>query len=339
MPNRHSAVVAGLLAAGASLHGKTVTDELAYSLHGDNMHYGMPRNAAAPDRIAGGSSSGSASAVAARLVDFALGTDTGGSTRVPASYCGVWGLRTTHALVSKEGLVPLQPSFDTATWFAHAPHTFEQVGKLLLPASDFVPQRVLWLQDACAQADTDVQPALEQVFRWLQTQFRVHARIEIAAPGTLEHWRQTYLVASAYEAWQTHGQWILRTTPVFAPPIAARWQFAASVTPAQALAAGQQRSAIANHVHSLLGNDAIAILPSAVSVAPLRQTGSLEIDDMRARLLRTSCIASLAGLPQVSIPLRSYSGFPVGVSLLGPAGSDLVLIAVASKIEHRLLQN
>src|SRR6201997_2268337 len=115
---RSAPVVEKLLAAGAALRGKTITDELAFSLEGGNAHYGTPLNPACPDRIPGGSSSGSASAVAARLVDFALGTDTGGSVRVPASFCGLFGFRPTHNAIPLTGVVPFAPSYDTIGWFA-----------------------------------------------------------------------------------------------------------------------------------------------------------------------------------------------------------------------------
>ena len=147
-------LITTLLAAGATLVGKTVTDELAYSIHGDNIHYGTPLNTRAPDRVPGGSSSGSVAAVAAGLCDFALGTDTGGSTRVPASYCGVWGLRTTHGLLSHEAMVPLQPAFDTATWFAQDADVFERVGHVLLqqpqPKTKQDFKRALLLTDVLA---------------------------------------------------------------------------------------------------------------------------------------------------------------------------------------------
>jgi amidase len=338
VPKRHSAVVEQLLAAGASLQGKTLTDELAYSLHGDNMHYGMPLNPSAPERIPGGSSSGSVSAVAARLVDFALATDTGGSTRVPASYCGVWGLRTSHGLLSTQGLVPLQPSFDTVTWLAHSPHTFARVGKLLLPASDFVPSRVLWLSDACAMAEPAFQTALQYVFDVLKDQLGVHAVVDTAAPDTLENWHQTYVTASAFEGWQTHGAWISQNSPVFAPSIAARWQYAAVATQAQASAAQLHRLAIAERLRTLLGDDTVVVLPSAASVAPLRTATGSAIDDVRTRTMRICCIAGLAGLPQVSIPMRSPNGLPVGVSLLGPVGSDHALITLINGINRLVAQ-
>ncbi|NSL53913.1 amidase [Uliginosibacterium aquaticum] len=336
IPERHSPVVAQLLAAGATLHGKTLTDELAYSIHGDNLHYGMPLNSAAPERIPGGSSSGSVAAVAAHLVDFALGTDTGGSTRVPASYCGVWGLRTTHGLLSRDGLVPLHPGFDTATWFAHDAGTFERVGQVLLPPSTFSAARLLVLRDACGLAEETFQPALQAVRSALADLCPHTEELDLAAPQSLEHWRQTYVTAGAFEGWLTHGDWISQHVPGFAPAIAARWQQAASVSQDQAEEAFAQRAAIRARVRASLGTDGIALLPSAASVAPLRTAGGAEIDEIRLRTLRIGCIAGLAGLPQVSIPLRSAAGLPIGISLLGPAGSDLALIRLARQIHQQL---
>lgn len=336
IPTRHSPLVAQLLAAGATLHGKTLTDELAYSIHGDNLHYGMPLNSAAPERIPGGSSSGSVAAVAARLVDFALGTDTGGSTRVPASYCGVWGLRSTHGLLSRDGLVPLHPGFDTATWFAHDADSFERVGRVLLPDTPFAPRRVLLPHDAWALAEVAFQPLLAAVSAAAATHIGNASELDIAAPSLLEDWCQTYVTVGAFEGWQAHGDWIQREAPLFAPAIAARWQHAARVGHAEADAALARKAAIREHVRGLLGDDAIAILPSAASVAPLRTAGGTEIDDIRMRTLRICCIAGLAGLPQVSLPLRTSEGLPAGISLLGPVGSDLALIRLARSLHAAL---
>src|SRR6218665_673770 len=121
-----------LLDAGARFVGKTHTDELAWSMYGMNAHFGTPVNVAAPDRIPGGSSSGSAAAVAAGLADIALGTDTGGSVRAPASFCGLWGLRPTHGRISLEGCMELCASFDTAGFFARDAGTLALTGAVLL---------------------------------------------------------------------------------------------------------------------------------------------------------------------------------------------------------------
>nr|WP_314624213.1 amidase [uncultured Noviherbaspirillum sp.] len=328
IPARSSPLVDALLAAGATLVGKTLTDELAYSINGDNVHYGTPKNVRAPGRVPGGSSSGSAAAVAAGLCDFALGTDTGGSTRVPASYCGIWGLRTTHGLISREGLVPLNPGFDTPTWLAHDAATFLAVGRVLLPAKSFRFTRALLLQDALAQADEAFRPAAERVFEAL-SQGRDALRTNVADDGALELWRQTYITASAREAWQVHGDWIVASTPAFAAAVAARFDTARGISADAADAAVARQADIRASVHALLGEDGVAVLPSAASVAPLLDASGAEVDAVRGRTFRITCVAGLAGLPQVSLPFVAASGLPVGISLLGPAGSDLALIELA----------
>ena len=137
----HAVCVEQLLAAGAHAVGKTVTDELAFSLIGENHFYGTPLNAAAPNRVPGGSSSGSASAVACGLADFALGTDTGGSVRVPASNCGIWGLRTSHGFVSVAGVMPFAPTFDTVGILARSAEVLRRAAEVLL-ADKATEQRV-----------------------------------------------------------------------------------------------------------------------------------------------------------------------------------------------------
>lgn len=338
VPTHSSPLVDQLLSAGATLMGKVLTDELAYSIQGDNIHYGTPLNAAAPGRVTGGSSSGSAAAVAARLVDFALGTDTGGSTRVPASYCGLWGLRTTHGLLSREHMVALHPLFDTCTWLAHDAATFEAVGATLLPAHGGDFRRVFVLEDACAEADAAFAPLVEQVAQALARELGC-APVSCQAggePGALEDWRQTYVTASAFDGWATHGAWIASHDPQFAPAIAARWRHASTIAPEAARAARAAAALIASQVRRRLGTDGLAVLPSAASAAPRRDAPPDAVDAVRVRTLRMTCIAGLAGLPQVSIPLRGADGLPLGVSLLGPAGSDLALIQLATQVARQL---
>ena len=326
----HNPLVATLLQAGATLVGKTLTDELAYSIHGDNVHYGTPLNSAAPGRVPGGSSSGSVAAVAARLCDFALGTDTGGSTRVPASYCGVWGLRTTHGLLPRSGMVPLNPGFDTPTWFAHDAQTFLRVARCLLP--DGGPDAftgALMLEDALAEADERFHAPAASVFAQLSARFH-SAPVRVCGEGdSLEAWRRTYVTLSGYEAWQAHGEWIDQYKPVFGPAIAGRWDMARAVGATAAGAAYEDRQRIREHVRGLLGESGVAVLPSAASAAPSLTASAEEIDAIRARCFRITCIAGLAGLPQVSIPFTGADGLPGGISLLGPAGSDLALVELA----------
>ena len=337
VPTEHSPVVAQLLQAGATLMGKVITDELAYSLHGDNAHYGTPLNTRYPDRVTGGSSSGSAAAVAAGLVDFALGTDTGGSTRVPASYCGLWGLRTTHGLVSSAGLVPLHPRFDTATWLASDGAVFERVGQVLLPDSALRPGRLLLPLDAWALADDLFAEPLARARDALAALLGATARdLNIAGDEGLGAWRQTYATAGAHEGWQVHGDWITQAQPIFAPAIAARWQAASQVKAEAATAARREQARIRAHVRELLGDDGILLLPSAASLAPRRDADPASVDAIRLRTMAITCIAGLAGLPQVSLPVRTQGGDTLGLSLLGPAGSDLALIRLARSLHAQI---
>ena len=334
---RHSAVVAQLLDAGATLMGKVLTDELAYSLHGDNKHYGAPINSRAPQRVTGGSSSGSAAAVGAGLVDFALGTDTGGSTRVPASYCGLWGLRGTHGLVSTNGLVPLHPNFDTSTWLAQHATTFERVAQVLLPTTGFTARRVLRLEDACALADAEFAAPLQRVLGTLAALIGVRpVAVRAAGDESLETWRQTYATAGAYEGWRVHGAWIEACQPAFGAAIAARWRAASQVSDAAATAADAAMQRIRNRMRTLLGDDGVAVLPSAASLAPRRDDDPATVDAVRLRTMAITCVAGLAGLPQVSLPMATPEGVPLGVSLLGPAGSDLALIRLAARLRAEL---
>ena len=326
-----------LLGAGATLMGKVLTDELAYSLHGDNAHYGTPINSAAPDCVTGGSSSGSCAAVAAHLVDFALGTDTGGSTRVPASYAGLWGLRTTHGLVSAQGLVPLHPAFDTVTWLAFDAATFERVAAVLLPPSDFAARRVLVPQDAWALADPVFAEPLQRARDALATLLNAEPQsLRVAGDTPLTNWRQSYATVGAHEGWATHGAWITEHQPVFGAAIGARWKAASAVTDEAAVAARAQAATVRGQVRALLGTDGVAVLPSAASLAPRRDADPAVVDAVRLRTMAITCIAGLAGLPQVSLPLTLQDGTVLGVSLLGPAGSDRALIGLAVQLQGML---
>jgi amidase len=333
-----SPLVEQLLAAGATMTGKVITDELAYSLNGDNLHYGTPVNVNAPGRVPGGSSSGSVAAVAAKLCDFALGSDTGGSTRVPASYCGVWGLRTTHDLLSRAHVVPLHTSFDTLTWFAHDADTFERVGQVLLPATSFVPKRLLKPQALWHLASEDFSEPLHKVLDTAQSLLGLSAPTMSFTRDseTLEQWRQAYVAMGAAEAWALHGAWIREHQPTFSAPIRARWAQAQAVTAEQAQAAQQKVTEIRAHIRGILGDDAIAIVPSAAGLAPLLDESGEAIDLLRMRTMHLTCIAGISGVCQVSIPFKNNEGVPVGVSLIGPAGSDLALIRLATALSKIL---
>jgi amidase len=331
IPAQHAPIVQTLLDAGATLIGKTITDELAYSINGDNIHYGTPENVNAPGRVPGGSSSGSAAAVAAGLCDFAMGTDTGGSVRIPASFCGVWGIRPTHGALPAKGIVPLMPSFDTFGWLAQNASILARVGDVLLPPNPVTFKRLLILEDALAESEPAAANVLAGIVDALRHQFAMVEQISLS-DTSLEDWRKTYVDASAPEGWQVHGEWIETTRPTFGPAIAQRFAYAKSVTPDVARAAQRERERIAQYVRHMLGPDTVAILPTAAGPAPRLDASAAEVDGFRTRTMRLTCIAGLAGLPQVNIPRRLESGLPLGMSLLGPAGSDRALMTLAAAV-------
>src|SRR5262252_4073731 len=163
VPTRHAWAVARLLEAGATLIGKTITDEVSLGIVGENAFYGTPVNPRAPGRVPGGSSSGSAAAVAGGRCDTALGTDTGGSVRVPASFCGLYGIRPTHGRLPLDGMMPQAPSSDTTGWFARDTGTFARVSQVML-GEDLpreLPPRLIIAIDAFGFADADVLAALK----------------------------------------------------------------------------------------------------------------------------------------------------------------------------------
>jgi amidase len=332
--DRTAPTVQKLLAAGARFAGKTITDELAFSMNGQNAHFGSPVNGAAPDRITGGSSSGSAAAVSNRLCDFALGTDTGGSVRAPASHCGLVGLRPTHGRVSLQDCLDLSPSFDTCGWFARDVATFARVADVLLDADVCtLPRklRVLAPTDLWALALPAAVDALQPV------RHRTEDILGRATPVTLSpegvdtpYWHYRYL--QGYEAWQTDGGFIRRFAVPLGPGVAQRFAWCAEVTDAQATQARAFRQDFRARLTDLLGDDGVLLLPTMPDIAPLASEPEAGLEDYRQRAIRLLCNAGLTGLPQLSLPLAQRAGAPLGISLIGPAGSDRSLVGAAERI-------
>jgi amidase len=331
----HAAAVTRLVEAGASVVGKSHTDELAFSLSGTNVHYGTPANVNAPGRIPGGSSSGSAAAVAAGLADLGLGTDTGGSIRVPASYCGVLGWRPTHGRVPVDGLVPLSPWFDTVGLFARDGGLFEAGGLALLNSSPGEPaRRFVLAADLADEADAAVATAVAEAARGLAGRLGGELGTTRLAGGQLGEWLAAFRGRQLVEAWQTHGVWVGAHPGALGPGIAARFAAAAATPAAAAPAAEPVRRAVRAALDAALGGDATLVLPSAATVAPTVDLHGDAKDDLRLRTLRLTCVAGLAGAPAVSLPLADVDGVPVGVCLVGRPGDDERLLATARALDQ-----
>lgn len=330
---RTAPTVQRLLDAGARLVGKTITDELAFSMSGKNAHFGTPVNGGAPDRIPGGSSSGSAAAVSNGLCDFALGTDTGGSVRAPANHCGLFGIRPTHGRVSLELCHDLAPSYDTCGYFTRDGATFEQVGAVLLGEDDTpLPQkpRVLLARDAFGLLHREVREALAPALRRAEAVLGGAQEVDVAMEGfTALYWAMRYI--QSREAWTVDGPMIERYHPPLGPGVADRFEFSKAVTDSQVTEAQVIRAAFRKRFSALL-DGAVLILPTMPDIAPLLTESDESLNDYRNNALNLLCLSVLSSLPQVSIPLASRSGAPLGLSLMGPAGSDLSLVRLARQI-------
>ena len=319
-----------VLDAGATVVGKTVCDEFMYSITGANAHYGTPLNPRAPDRLPGGSSSGSASAVAGGACDLALGTDTGGSIRVPAALCGLYGLRTTHGRVDMAGIQAMAPSFDSAGWLAAGPGVLRAAGAVLLNG-ERVPgtiERVLLARDVFELADGPCGQAVSDLLGRAGDVLPKAATVTLAPEGLAE-WSECFRVVQAFETWQTFGAWIRANRPRMGPGIDERMAYASSVEQETADSARRRGAEIRTQLRELLPSGTVVVLPTTPSPAPLLEASAEAVQEFRARTLLLTCAAGLGGLPQLSVPAGRVDSAPVGLSLLGWAGGDEALLDVA----------
>lgn len=332
VPDETASSVLKLLNAGAELVGKTLTDELAYSLNGINYHFGTPCNYAAEGRIPGGSSSGSAVAVSMGLADIGLGTDTGGSIRVPASYNGLFGLRPTHGVIEMDNMVPLAPQFDTIGWMTRDLETLSKVADVMLPPQTvhlpkqlvvfhpIIQGRHLWTDDAT---------------NWLADRaavFETVSHIELDE-SLLSFASETYRTLQGYQAWQVHSEWITNEKPVLGSDIAARFDWCRTITEAQYEQAERDRASIRRQIDDYLpSDDTVVMMPTTPGAAPLLDETPEELADYRNELMGLTALAGLTRRPQLHLPVLKEQGAPWGVSLFGAMHQDKALIALAERL-------
>ncbi|MCI5076107.1 amidase [Oricola sp.] len=309
---------------GAAIVGKTHMDELAYSLMGQNARFGTPENPAAPDRMPGGSSSGSATAVASGAADIGLGTDTGGSVRIPASFCGLFGWRPTHGLLCADGLVPLSQSYDVPGFMTRDGETMQLLADLLAPEAELRDPELLRPVKLWELADPDTVEALSG--------FPGREIGPLCSPEMYDSLLPTFRVCQGSEVAHNFADWISKTNPAFGPGIRERFAGAVALTAGEIADARKQRTRIAEYLVSVVTPRRLLVLPTAPAPAPLRTSTGDEMETYRNKALTLLCLAGHAGLPQVTIPTRDASGLPVGFSLIGPKRSDRALIRLACDI-------
>uniref|UniRef100_A0A2N9HTQ1 Amidase domain-containing protein n=1 Tax=Fagus sylvatica TaxID=28930 RepID=A0A2N9HTQ1_FAGSY len=285
--------VLALLRGGATCIGKTVMDEMAYCMYGENKHYGTPRNPCVPDRVLGGSSSGSAVAVGAKLVDFALGTDTRASVRVPASYCGILGFQPSHDVISTAGVIPMSQSFDT-------------VGDLVKHAilGDYVKEKVPSLKQFMTKENADQEynipslAALSSAMRLLQR----------------------------YEFKNNHGEWVSTVKPDLGPGISERIWEALRTTDENVDVCHSAKTELHAALNALLGDFGVLAIPTVLGPPPKLQSDPTALEALLVKTFSLLSIAGVSGFCQVSIPLGLYDNLPVSISLLAKHGSDGFLL-------------
>jgi amidase len=343
----HGVCVEQLLAAGAHCVGKTVTDEMAFSLIGENHFYGTPLNPAAPGRVPGGSSSGSASAVACGLADFALGTDTGGSVRVPASNCGIWGLRPSHGFVSVAGVMPFAPTFDTVGILARTADVLQRAAAVLLAGSITSGSEratIHLLEDAFALAEPEVRQVLEPPIERLRALFDQRVQTvsleEICGDrlgSQWETWRDTYCVLQWSEVGSSLGAWIAAECPQFGPATAGSFKLVHDLDRRRVGEAIERREACYRDLRRALGPRDLLCIPTVPSPAPAKASNAQDrTSGYYRKALSLTSLAGIGRLPQVTLPLARTAASPVGLSLIGAQGEDLFLIEVAAEIGREL---
>ena len=343
----HAVCAEQLFIAGARCIGKTISDELAFSLLGENHFYGTPLNAQAPDRVPGGSSSGSASAVACGLVDFALGTDTGGSIRVPASNCGIWGFRPSHGFISVAGVNPLAPSFDTVGILAQNADVLAKVAVFLLaaaPVSPSKPTTIHLIREAFDLTDADVQQSLSEPLQRLREIFggavRESSLQELVARDaghSFAAWVDSFCVIQWAEIESCLGAWIANAKPEFGPEIAASFQLMKQLDRRRIAEAVQRREQYCRSLHEFLGPNDLLCIPTTPALAPLKRHPPRRSSSGTGYYPRTLSLTSVAGmgrLPQVSLPIADVAGVPVGLSLLARHGQDSFLLQVTKRVDR-----
>jgi amidase len=332
-----------LLAEGATCLGKTVTDELAFDLIGENHFYGTPLNARTPDRVPGGSSSGSAAAIAGGFVDFALGTDTGGSIRVPASNCGLFGYRPSHAMISIAGVAMLAPSFDTVGVLAATAETLTKVASVLLccavPSASYV-RRFIMLKEAFELVGDEMNAALAEPLQKIQTSLGLTAETLSArridrkpTEGGLDDWLATFRTVRDAETWSVLGSWIEAHKPSFGPRVATNFEYARNIDRKEVAAAMKFRETLFRRCDELLQEGDILCIPTVGGPAPLK--GSIGADryknDYLINTLSLTSISGICRLPEVTLPVAEIGGLPLGISLLSKHRQDLILLGAAAQ--------
>ena len=314
-----------ILNKGATLKGITICDEFFYSLIGENGHYGTPANLNAPGCVPGGSSSGSAAALTTDLYDFSIGSDTGGSVRVPASFCGLLGIRPTHNRINTKGVYPMAPTFDTIGWFAKDVNTFKKVGFSILNQDDKTKtsfKDFVIAEDILELADLDI---INLFNNYINNSFPEIKKIRLSKHNK-DVIADNFRILQGGEIVENVIPWILKNKPKISPEINNRIEMAIKITKDEINQAVKFRENLKKEIELTLPEGLIALFPTTPFSSPKCGQSDEQLSSYRKKLMEFTSIAGMTSRPQISIPKFKDNTGPIGISLLGWRYSDEVLL-------------
>lgn len=328
-------------------------DELSFGVTGENLHCGTPINPASPSLVPGGSCSGSAVAVSAQLVDFALGTDTTGDVRLPASFCGVLCFRPSHGVVSTLGTLANSQTLDTIGWFARDPCVLHRVGDVLLPAAagGLRQTRQLFFADDCFQLlEVPNQQTVHVIENAVPTlpgyqrpkyinigqyissnvpslkEFSEHATKLQEGISALKALSTVMLLLQRYEFKTNHEDWVNTVKPKLGLDISTRVLQAVNFTHDNIKSVYIVRNELRAALKNLLKDTGILILPTTAGYPLKRNSKQRLSSEFEDRMYAFVGIAALSGCCQATIPLGNHNGHPISLSFVAAHGSDKLLL-------------
>jgi amidase len=328
---KHAEFLSNILSEGAILEGITICDEFFYSVIGENSHYGTPKNLNAPNCVPGGSSSGSAAALTTDLFDFSIGSDTGGSVRVPASFCGLLGIRPTHGRIKSNGVYPMAPSFDTIGWFSNNIKTFQKIGEVLLDKNEnenITFNQFVIAEDLLELVDTDIKNQFNSYYKELHPNIK-HIRLSKFSKSEIA---DNFRILQAGEIKEHVIPWIEKNKPKISLEINSRIEMASEILPLEIDAAKTFRQEIISEINNSLPEGDIAIFPTTPFSAPKCGQSDQDLGSDRKKIMEMTSIAGMTSRPQISIPKFKGKTGPVGISILGWQNSDEILLNKLSEI-------
>jgi len=314
-----------ILNEGAILEGISICDEFFYSIIGENVHYGTPSNKNAPNCVPGGSSSGSAAALTQIDYDFTIGTDTGGSVRVPASFCGIYGFRPTHGRINLNKVYPMSESFDTLGWFSNNKLNMLKLGKLFFKnfeENKIDQKNILIPIDIVDDLDNNIK---SQFYDYCEYRFKNLKKVKLSSYNKSEL-ADCFRVIQGYEIKSNILPWIKKFNPKISNEINSRFEMVKNITENMYNDAVNLRKEFISALDQNLTNENVLIFPTTPFSAPIKGQSDKDLAELRKKVMEFTCIGGLSSRPQISIPKFKGGKGPIGLSVLGNKNADEMIL-------------